>query len=710
MVLGSILHTSNILPAKGDATQFFIQAKEGPAGPVGQVAPSAPSRDHDILVSHIFGRVPTDAMLQGRTPRATGFAAVSQGLAEAANAMVGKDVLTAENAGKLVRAGKDLLLVGMKQAPDTAELEAHLKEHLGAYAAQLVDTLKPYAEWGGMAAVAAVGGREAVLNYARTAAVAVQPYLRDYGRVASYISRMLQAGNLSAASIGVIVLMQADIQRGMARAQNDLKGGGAPLSEKIGPPWAGYQVGDWVSVRYFEVTEKIDVALVVAAPAAGHVTLAKLSTSKIEVVPLKDVAFVSQDQYNILVAKEPELRGWVNMMLADQTVREAVPALEETPNLPPAKPPALSIMGIMAGSGTASVCHARRRLMGGAGWGNESDEDEPACYGGGYGERLRGGGPDSDDDPMFEPTPEERERDRERYAARPMSESDSEAGEVLSTHVVKSEYLVEFYADEDNPEMDSWEAVDFWMYNDNPDASIGAHQVEREGRVNGKVIAWLLQQNYTVDVERSIYGLQEYYKYESRDAAEEWRNRGVPSFEPFHFIVYTDPDDHTNTTTPLWRKSAGNRKPYARESREQMGPEWLRLVDEESVYKVGDTYLAAREWPADQSPVEVMFRSGPSYLPEEKQYFAQDLADATLQWQAKAIQYREHIDQESLARDREMAEFLQKQEHRGLAGGSNPQEIRQQMEIEGLGKPATGGGGAGLLIVGALAAAVIFLR
>ena len=699
MVLGSILHTSNILPAKGDATQFFIQAKEGPVGPVGQVAPSAPSRDHDILVSHIFGRVPTDAMLQGRTPRATGFAAVSQGLAEAANAMVGKDVLTAENAGKLVRAGKDLLLVGMKQAPDTGELEAHLKEHLGAYAAQLVDTLKPYAEWGGMAAVAAVGGREAVLNYARTAAVAVQPYLRDYGRVTSYITRMLQAGNLSAASIGVIVLMQADIQRGMARAQNDLKGGGAPLSEKIGPPWDGYQVGDWVSVRYFEVTEKIDVALVVAAPAAGHVTLAKLSTSKIEVVPLKDVAFVSQDQYNILVAKEPELRGWVNMMLADQTVREAVPALEETPNLPPAKPPALSIMGIMAGSGTASVCHARRRLMGGAGWGNESDEDEPACYdGGGYGEypetwtsgddspiRLRGGGTLSDG-------------------------SESESGEVLREHVVKTEHLVEFYEEDDDPQGVSWEAVDFWMYNDNPDASIGAHQVEREGRVNGQVVAWLLQQNYTVDVESSIYGLQEYYKYESRDAAEEWRNRGVPTFEPFHFIVYTDPDDHTNTTTPLVRKSAGNRKPYHRESREQMGPEWLRLVDEESVYKVGDTYLAAREWPADQSPVEVMFRSGPSYLPEEKQYFAQDLADATLQWQAKAIQYREHIDQESLARDREMAEFLQKQEHRGLAGGSNPQEIRQQMEIEGLGKPATGGGGAGLLIVGALAAAVIFLR
>ena len=39
----------------------------------------------------------------------------------------------------------------------------------------------------------------------------------------------------------------------------------------------------------------------------------------------------------------------------------------------------------------------------------------------------------------------------------------------------------------------------------------------------------------------------------------------------------------------------------------------------------------------------------------------------------------------------------------------DPRERQQEMEVESLGKSA-GGGGAGLLIVGALAAAVIFLR
>ena len=275
---------------------------------------------------------------------------MAQGLADAANKMVGSDVLTADHAGKLVAAGKDLLVAGMKQAPDATALEGDLK----AYASTVVDKLKPYAEWGGVAGLAALGGKEAVLNYMRSAAVAVRPFVADYGRIGSYITRMAAAGNLTAVSIGVIVLMQADVQRGLGRAQNALKGGGQPLSETVEAPWGGYHVGDWVSVRYFEEGEKIDVAVVVAVPADGRVTVARLSTSRIEELPLRDVAFVAQDQYNVLAAREPELRGWVNMMLADQTVREASP--QTFGNLPPAATPTLA-------TAEENVCHARRRMM-----------------------------------------------------------------------------------------------------------------------------------------------------------------------------------------------------------------------------------------------------------------------------------------------------------------------------------------------------------
>ena len=249
MVLGTILTQSNIAAPRGDKSQFYIQAEDTGPVMVGQVQPSGYTPDHDVLISHIFGRVPTDAMLTGRTPRSTGFTTVAEGLAKAANKMVGSNVLSADHAAKLVEAGKHLLLVGMKQAPDATALEGSIN----SYVDKVVDRLKPYAEWGGVAGLAALGGKEAVLNYMRSAAVAVQPFVANYGRITSYISRMVVAGNLTAVTIGITVLMQADIQRGMARAQNSLKGGGA-LSEHIGPPWAGYQVGDWVSVRYFEGT------------------------------------------------------------------------------------------------------------------------------------------------------------------------------------------------------------------------------------------------------------------------------------------------------------------------------------------------------------------------------------------------------------------------------------------------------------------------
>ena len=50
MVLGRILHTSNVLPAMGPKSQFYIQP-DAVGVAVGTAHPSAPTADRDVLVS-----------------------------------------------------------------------------------------------------------------------------------------------------------------------------------------------------------------------------------------------------------------------------------------------------------------------------------------------------------------------------------------------------------------------------------------------------------------------------------------------------------------------------------------------------------------------------------------------------------------------------------------------------------------------------------
>ncbi len=70
------------------------------------------------------------------------------------------------------------------------------------------------------------------------------------------------------------------------------------------------------------------------------------------------------------------------------------------------------------------------------------------------------------------------------------------------------------------------------------------------------------------------------------------------------------------------------------------------------VYEVGEHYIPARDWPEDQSTVESLYRGG---MFAERNW-PQDLQDATRKWQARAIRYREKVNQEAIQRDREMAE------------------------------------------------------
>merc|ERR1711969_154885 len=130
---------------------------------------------------------------------------------------------------------------------------------------------------------------------------------------------------MTATTIGVLMLTQGSIQAAIGRAQNEMKVGGVPLSEAAVHPRDGYLAGDWVTVRFKYDQEVLDVGMVVAKAdrfaRRRTVPVAIMSSSKIVDVPLKDVAFVPQAQYNILVSREHDLAAWIQAMLAQQLVR-----------------------------------------------------------------------------------------------------------------------------------------------------------------------------------------------------------------------------------------------------------------------------------------------------------------------------------------------------------------------------------------------------
>ena len=275
--------------------------------------------EHDALVGHIFGHAPTASELDGRVGRSTGHEDVAAGLANAANKMIGANVLDAEKAKQLVSIGQSLLKVGMKShAIDTAALKKY-DESFGA-------ALKPYAKYAAWAGEAAT-----VTGIAAKMKTFLVPYIARYGRLASFFTTAVQAGSPTLAAIAIMVAFEAWIGEKQAEAHNMVSTlSGPALSEKVGKTFGAYEVGDWVTARY-EVGqhEQLNFGLVVAKPANQTVRIAMLSSSEIGPYPLKDVAFVSQAAFNKLTHKDAHLDAWVNIVLA----KERLVGTVDAPNL-----------------------------------------------------------------------------------------------------------------------------------------------------------------------------------------------------------------------------------------------------------------------------------------------------------------------------------------------------------------------------------------
>ena len=143
-------------------------------------------------------------------------------------------------------------------------------------------------------------------------------------------------------------------------------------------------------------------------------------------------------------------------------------------------------------------------------------------------------------------------------------------------------YQVEYFAPEDDVKV-SWIDVageddrPLYMWNDNPLHEVRPHQIIRIGQVHQRDTAWELAPykdtfgqtvNPVVDLDSSMFGVLQYYRYESEDDAADWQNRGWPDHEPHNFIVYTNPET-LSELLPTWTvvESAGSARDWSPEAR-----------------------------------------------------------------------------------------------------------------------------------------------
>ena len=240
---------------------------------------------------------------------------------------------------------------------------------------------------------------------------------------------------------------------------------------------------------------------------------------------------------------------------------------------------------------------------------------------------------------------------------------------------------VEFFDSDDEPNVDSWLEVataddtPTYMYNDNPQHPVGAHQIVRIGRSHYHDVAWELAPykddwgdtvKPVVDLESSMEGVLQYYKYDSAMDAQDWHNEGWPHGEegPASFVVFTDPST-LNDPRPEVILSAGSARDWSRKARSMQG--WSpNIAEEVSIYRVGESFLRVTDWDRESNAIQKPYYRG-TYSTwttgaDGESVETGDRVDAIKHWRHWAIKYKERLRGEQVQSDARAAAGLLRRE------------------------------------------------